>query len=52
MLAGGDLVYVPRSPLGDVKLFYDQIRPLFEMVLWPARVIIDWRNAAEITGVK
>ena len=51
-LAGGDLVYVPRSPLGDVKLFYDQIRPLLEMVLWPARVIIDWRNAADITGVK
>lgn len=52
LLAGGDLVYVPRSPLGDVKLFYDQIRPLLEMVLWPARVILDWRNAAEITGVK
>ncbi|MEJ5359960.1 MAG: FG-GAP-like repeat-containing protein, partial [Desulfobacterales bacterium] len=52
LLAGGDLVYVPRSPLGDVKLFYDQIRPLLEMVLWPARVIIDWRNAADITGVK
>ncbi len=52
LLAGGDLVYVPRSPLGDVKLFYDQIRPLLEMVLWPARVIIDWKNAADITGVK
>jgi protein involved in polysaccharide export with SLBB domain len=52
MLASGDMVYVPRSAFGDIKLFNDQIRPLLELVLWPARVIIDWNNAADITGVK
>ena len=51
-LASGDLVYVPRSGFGDIKLFYDQVRPLLELVLWPARVVIDWNSAADITGVK
>ncbi|MBS1238728.1 MAG: hypothetical protein H6R38_46 [Deltaproteobacteria bacterium] len=52
LLASGDLVYVPRSRFGDIKLFYDQVRPLLELVLWPARVVIDWNSAADITGVK
>jgi adhesin HecA-like repeat protein len=52
LLASGDLVYVPRSAMGDVKLFYDQVRPLLEMILWPARVVIDWNSAADITGAK
>jgi protein involved in polysaccharide export with SLBB domain len=52
LLASGDLVYVPRSAMGDVKRFYDQVRPLLEMVLWPARVVIDWNSAADITGAK
>ena len=52
LLASGDMVYVPRSGLGDIKLFYDQVRPLLELVLWPARVVIDWNSAADITGVK
>jgi protein involved in polysaccharide export with SLBB domain len=52
LLASGDLVYVPRSGFGDIKLFYDQVRPLLELVLWPARTVIDWKNAADITGVK
>ncbi|HEX5680974.1 MAG TPA: polysaccharide biosynthesis/export family protein, partial [Desulfobacterales bacterium] len=52
LLASGDLVYVPRSGFGDIKLFYDQVRPLLELVLWPARVVIDWNSAADITGMK
>ncbi len=52
LLASGDLIYVPRSGFGDIKLFYDQVRPLLELVLWPARTVIDWKNAADITGVK
>jgi protein involved in polysaccharide export with SLBB domain len=52
LLAGGDMVYVPRNGFGDIKLLNDQIRPLMELVLWPARVVIDWNNAADITGVK
>ena len=31
LLASGDLVYVPRSSIGDIKLFYDQVRPLLEL---------------------
>jgi protein involved in polysaccharide export with SLBB domain len=52
LLASGDMIYVPRSGFGDIKLFYDQVRPLLELVLWPARVVIDWNNAADITNVK
>jgi protein involved in polysaccharide export with SLBB domain len=52
LLASGDMVYVPRSAFGDIKLFNDRIRPLLELVLWPARVIIDWNTAADITGVR
>ncbi len=52
LLASGDLVYVPRSGLGDVKLFLDRIRPLLELAIWPARVVIDWNSAAGITGLR
>ena len=52
LLASGDMVYVPRSGFGDIKLFYDRVRPLLELVLWPARVVIDWNSAADITGAK
>jgi len=48
VLAGGDLVYVPRSGWGDINLVNKRIRPLMEMILWPARTIIDWYNAADI----
>jgi hypothetical protein len=52
VLASGDLIYVPRSGLGDIKLFGDRIRPLLELVLWPARVVKDWDDALDITGVR
>ena len=48
LLAGGDLVYIPRSGFGEVNLFYKRIRPLLEMILWPARVVKDWDDAADI----
>jgi polysaccharide export outer membrane protein len=48
LLASGDLVYVPRSGFGDVNLFYRRIRPILEMILWPARVVKDWDDAADI----
>ncbi len=38
-LADGDLVYVPRSPIGSVKLFVDQIRPIFNIITLPARSV-------------
>jgi polysaccharide export outer membrane protein len=48
LLASGDLVYIPRSGFGEINLFYKRIRPLLEMILWPARVVKDWDDAADI----
>lgn len=50
LLAGGDLVYVPRNGWGDINVINQRIRPLFELILWPARTVIDWYNAADIVG--
>jgi protein involved in polysaccharide export with SLBB domain len=48
VLASGDLVYVPRSGWGSINLANKRVRPLMEMILWPARTIIDWYNAKDI----
>ena len=48
LLASGDLVYVPRSGWGDIDLFNQRIRPLYELLLWPVRAIIDWQIAADL----
>jgi polysaccharide export outer membrane protein len=48
VLASGDMVYVPRSGWGNVNLYNKRIRPLLELVLWPARTIIDWYTAGDI----
>jgi len=48
VLASGDMVYVPRSGWGDINLYNQRIRPLFELIIWPARTVIDWYNAADI----
>jgi protein involved in polysaccharide export with SLBB domain len=48
VLASGDMVYVPRSGWGNVNLVNERIRPLFELLLWPARTVIDWYTAADI----
>jgi len=52
MLASGDLIYVPRSGLGDVKIFSERVRPLLELILWPARVVNDWDRATDVTGLR
>ena len=44
-LANGDLVYVPRSSIGSVKLFIDQIRPIFNIITLPARSVNEVDNA-------
>ena len=36
-LINGDLVYIPRSAVGSVKLFVDQIRPIFNLISYPTR---------------
>ena len=38
-LANGDLVYVPRSFVGDVNLFVKRIKPLLELIFAPARIV-------------
>ncbi len=48
VLASGDLVYVPRSGWGDINVINKRVRPLMELILWPARTIIDWYNATDI----
>jgi protein involved in polysaccharide export with SLBB domain len=48
VLASGDLVYVPRNGWGDINIVNQRVRPLMELILWPARTIIDWYNAADI----
>ena len=47
VLASGDMVYVPRNGWGDIKLYNERIRPLFELVIWPARVVIDYYRAGD-----
>ncbi len=48
LLASGDMVYVPRNGWGDIRLYNKRIRPLFELLIWPARLVIDYYNAADI----
>ncbi len=48
VLASGDMVYVPRSGWGSINLYNQRIRPLFELIIWPARTVIDWYLAADI----
>jgi protein involved in polysaccharide export with SLBB domain len=48
VLVSGDLVYVPRSGWGNINLFAKRIRPLLELILWPARVVNDWDRAYDV----
>ena len=48
VLASGDMVYVPRSGWGSINLLNERIKPLFQLILYPARTIIDWNNAADV----
>jgi protein involved in polysaccharide export with SLBB domain len=47
-LLAGDLVYVPRSGWGSINFFAKRIRPLLELILWPARVVNDWDRAYDV----
>jgi len=48
LLASGDMVYVPRNGWGNINIYNQRIRPLFELVLWPARTVIDWYTASDL----
>ena len=47
-LANRDLIYVPRSGFGSINVFAKRIRPLLELILWPARVVNDWDRAYDV----
>lgn len=40
-LVPGDLVYIPRSRIGDFNRFWEQVRPFFDLIMAPGRV---WRT--------
>ncbi len=48
MLASGDLVYVPRSGFGRINVFAKRIRPLLELMIWPARLVNDWDRGYDV----
>ncbi|MHC4458776.1 MAG: FG-GAP-like repeat-containing protein [Planctomycetota bacterium] len=47
ILASGDLVYVPRRFFGDVNVFWRRIKPLFELLIAPARIVNDYDDALD-----
>ncbi|UCH19963.1 MAG: VCBS repeat-containing protein [Deltaproteobacteria bacterium] len=47
LLASGDLVYVPRRFWGDVNIFWQRIKPLFELVFSPANIINEYDEALD-----
>lgn len=47
-LLNGDLVYVPRSFVGNVNLFVKKIRPMMELLLTPSRIITDYNDTYDI----
>ena len=46
-LANGDLVYVPRSFVGDINRFIAQITPLMRLIIYPAQVVNEYGRASE-----
>ncbi|MEJ2729616.1 MAG: FG-GAP-like repeat-containing protein [Deltaproteobacteria bacterium] len=47
-LVAGDLVYVPRSGWGDINLFFKRIKPLLELIVYPARTVMEYDRAYDV----
>ncbi len=47
-LANGDLVFVPRSSIGNVALFVKRIQPFMKLILTPVTIIKGYDDAADI----
>ncbi len=47
-LANGDLVFVPRSSIGNIALFVKRIKPFMELILTPVTIIKGYDDAAYI----
>ncbi|MGD2270777.1 MAG: FG-GAP-like repeat-containing protein [Desulfobacterales bacterium] len=50
ILASGDLVYVPRRFWGDLNVFWQRIKPLFELIISPARIVNEYDDALDALG--
>jgi len=46
-LANGYLVYVPRSAVGDINRFVQQVTPLFRLIIFPAQTINEYGRASD-----
>jgi protein involved in polysaccharide export with SLBB domain len=46
-LNNGDFIYVPRSFFGDVNIFWQRIRPFYEIIIAPARTVNEWDDAIQ-----
>jgi len=46
-LSNGDLVYVPRSFIGDINRFVKQVTPLFRLIIFPALTINEYGRASD-----
>jgi polysaccharide export outer membrane protein len=47
-LANGDLVFVPRSAIGNVNRFVKRITPLIQLILMPATIINQYDRAYDV----
>ena len=48
VLANGDLVFVPRSSIGNINRFVKRITPLMQLIIMPARIINEWDDAYNV----
>ena len=49
-LANRDLIFVPRSGFGSINIFFKRIRPLLELILWPARTVNEYDRAYDVVS--
>ncbi|CAB5147796.1 hypothetical protein D3OALGB2SA_4615 [Olavius algarvensis associated proteobacterium Delta 3] len=46
-LVNGDLIYVPRSFIGDINRFIKQVTPLFRLIIFPAQTVNEYGRASD-----
>jgi protein involved in polysaccharide export with SLBB domain len=47
-LANRDLIYVPHSGYGSINIFYQRIKPLLELLVYPARTVMNYDRAYDV----
>jgi protein involved in polysaccharide export with SLBB domain/outer membrane lipoprotein SlyB len=48
MLANRDLIYVPRNGYGGINIFFKRIKPLLELIVYPARTVMEYDRAYDV----